>query len=300
MAKLASIGLAVACLLTALAPAQEKQENKSNDAIARYIFVSGYQLAGGKYASYTNLLAQFRDITSSAAPDLHWIAGTPITGDSDRVTYVSSLDSMASVEKMMTDFDKVDQAIAAKNPSLASEFAEIEKGSHSILAEYNKELSYRPDAVPMADTKWWSGGVYQLKPGCDYEFADALKQLIEVGKRTNAVGHWIAYNVRVGAPEPTILMVSPMQSLAERDQETPAAAREAFASVAMRQMRERIGKECIQHVEHSLTRVDPALSRPPQSLVAANPDFWTPKPAAPVASAKPAKGIKKVTAEPAR
>ncbi len=94
-------------------------------------------------------------------------------------------------------------------------------------------------------------------------------------KRTNNVPHWIAYNVRAGAPLPTILFVSPMRSLAEQDQEPPAAAKEAFESAPMRQMLQRAGKERIRHIERTYTRVDPSLSRPAQSLVAANPDFWT-------------------------
>lgn len=289
MTKLVAIGPAIACLLIAFAPAQEKQENTSNNAMPRYALIQDAQIAAGKGASLASVSAQFRDIVNGVAPDQYWIAGEPVTGDSDHVTYVSFYDSMASVEKGEDVMAKVLQALAVKNPSFMSQAGEVIKSQHLTLVEYNKELSYRPDAVPMAETKWWYTSVYELKPGCEDGFAEIIKSFSEIVKRANWDIHWTAYNVRAGAPEPTILLVSPMRSLAEQDQEMPAAATEAMASAPWRQMWQQFSEGCIRHEEHSYTRVDPGLSRPPQSLVAANPDFWTPKPEPAVAPAKPAK-----------
>jgi hypothetical protein len=290
MTKLVAIGPAIACLLIAFAPAQEKQENTSNNAIARYVMIEDAQIAVGKQATNANVTAQIRDIANSTAPDLNWIAGEPNTGDSDHVTYVYFYDSMASVEKGGDALAKAAQALVAKNPSILSQAGDMLKGYHLTLAEYNKELSYRPDAVPMAETKWWYTSTYELKRGCNEGWAEIVKSFSEMAKRANWDTHGIAYNVRAGAPEPTILFVRPMRSLAEMDQEPPAAAMEAFASAPWRQMLQQFAdKGCILHEEHSYTRVDPGLSRPAQSVVAANPDFWTPKPEPAVASAKPAK-----------
>ena len=289
MTKLVAIGPAIACLLIAFAPAQEKQETTSNNAIARYVYIQDTQIGVGKQAGLANGIAQYRDTVNGVAPDQYWIAGEPVTSDSEHFTVVSFYDSMASFEKGGAAFAKVDQALAAKNPSLASQAGDIFKGSHRILAESNKELSYRPDAVPLAETKWWYIIAYELKPGCEDGFAEIGKAYSEIAKRANWDIHWITYNVRAGAPEPTIWVVIPMRSLAEMDPETPAAAREAMASAPMSQMLQQFDKGCTRNVEHSYIRVDPGLSRPPQSVVAANPDFWTPKPQPAMAVAKPAK-----------
>ncbi len=289
MTKLVAIGPAIACLLIAFAPAQEKQENMSNNAMPRYALIEDAQIAVGKGASFANVSAQFRDIANSTAPDLYWIAGEPITGDPDHVTDVFFYDSMASVGKGDDAFAKVLQALAAKNPSTSSLASEVIKGAHYVLAEYNKELSYRPDAVPMAETRWWYTEVYELKPGCEDRFAENVKSYLEIVKRTNWDINGIAYDVRAGAPVPTILVVHPLRSLAERDQEPPAAFREALANAHMSQMWQRFAEGCIRHEEHSYTRVNPGLSRPAQGVVAANPDFWTPKPEPAMAPAKPAK-----------
>ena len=289
MTKLVAIGPAIACLLIAFAPAQEKQENTSNSAIARYVMIEDTQIGVAKEAGIANVNAQIRDTVNGVAPDQYWIAGEPVTGDSGHFTFVSFYDSMASVEKGGDAMTKVGQALAAKNPSFIGQVGDVIKGLHFTLAEYNKDLSYRPDAVPLAETKWWWTDVVELKPGCEDGFAENGKVFSEMAKRANWDIHWIAYNIRAGAPDPTILLVIPMRSLAEWDQEPPAAAMEAMASAPMRQMLQQFDKGCIRHREHFFTRVDPGLSRPAQSLVAANPDFWTPKPEPAVASAKPAK-----------
>ncbi len=289
MTKLVAIGPAIACLLIAFAPAQEKQENTSSNAIARYVYIQESQIGAAKGASFANVSAQFRDTANSTAPDLYWIAGEPITGDSDHVTNVFFYDSMASVGKGEDAFAKVFQALAAKNPGIISQVGDVIKGTHYVLAEYNKELSYRPDAVPLAETKWWVTDVYELKPGCEDRFAEIGKSFFEMAKRSNWDISGIAYDVRAGAPDPTILVVHPHRSLAEMDQEPPAAAREAMASAPWRQMWQQFSEGCIRHLEHSYSRVNPGLSRPPQSVVAANPDFWTPKPEPAMAPAKPAK-----------
>ena len=243
-------------------------------------------------------MAQYREATTTTAPEMYWIAGTPITGDSGRVTFVTFHDNMASLEKTMTAFEKVDQAITLKNASFTTQAAEAEAGSHWVLAEYSKELSYRPDMVPMANTTWWSSSLLNLKPGCEYEFGDVVKQVADLHKKAGDNEHWTAYEIRAGYSEPSVLFVTTMRSLADMDQEPPAAAKELFESAPMRQMFQRIGKECISHIESTYSRVEPKLSRAPQSVIAANPDFWTIKEEAPVVAAKKGK-LKKEAVVPA-
>ena len=173
-------------------------------------------------------MAQYREATTSTAPEVYWIAGTPITGDSDRVTFVTFHDNMASVERTITAFEKIEQAITLKNASFTTQAAEAEAGSHWALAEYSKELSYRPDMVPMANTTWWASSLFNLKPGCEYEFADVVKQVTDLHKKAGDNEHWTAYEIRGGYPEPSVLFVTPVRSLADMDQGPPAAAKELF------------------------------------------------------------------------
>jgi hypothetical protein len=292
MAKLLAIGLAVACACSTLASAQQSK----SDQPSKYVWYGTARINAGKFPVYTSIVSQFRDAVNSTAPDIYWIAGSPITGNSDRITYVTFHDNMASVEKMMNAFDKVDRVIY-KNAGFTAQAAEAGGESHWVLAEYNKEMSYRPDMVPLSHTTWWASELVSLKPGCEDELKDIAKQVIDLHKKAGDNEHWIAYDIRAGYPEPSVLFVTAMRSLAEGDQEPPAAAKEAFENPLVKQAFSRFDKGCVTHVESTYTRVEPGLSRPPQSLVAANPDFWTIKEEAPVVATK--SKAKKGAVEPA-
>lgn len=295
MTKLAAIALAVACLCATVVSAQDK---KTTDQPAKYVWYSIDKINSGKFEVYAKLVSQLRDAANTTAPDMYWIAGSPITGESDRITIVTFHETMASVEKMWTAFDKVYQAASVKYASLNSESAESGGGSNFVLAEYNKDISYRPDMVPTANTTWWATTLLSLNPGCEYQLEDVAKQVIELHKKAGDKDHWIAYDIRAGYPEPTVLFVVPMRSLADEDEEPPAAAKEVFESPLVRQMFTHFDKECVRHIESAYTRVEPGLSRPSQALVAANPDFWTVKEEMPTSAAKTTKP-KKGAVQPA-
>lgn len=289
MARLFAMAVALVCLCSLFAFGQG--QTTANQP-SKYVWWQTEQVANGKYELYNKVLAQYREATTATAPDMYWIAAMPITGDSGRVTYVTFHDNMASVEKMIVAFEKVDQAIAAKNAGFTAQAGEASAGSHWALAEYSKELSYRADMVPMANTTWWATSVFNLKPGCEYEFGDVVKQVADLHKKAGDNEHWTAYNIRAGYPEPSVLFVTTLRFLADLDEEPTAAAKELFESAPMRQMFQRIGKECIAHIESNYSRVDPKLSRVSEKLVAANPDFWTIKEEAPAVAAKKGKAKK--------
>ena len=292
MAKLLAIGLAVACVCSTLASAQDKP----SDQPAKYVWYSVEKVNSGKFSVYMKTAAQFREAVSSAAPEVTWIAGSPITGDSDRITYVTFHDNLASIEKMMKAMDKVGDALM-KNASFSAQEGESTGGSHNVLAEYNKELSYRPDMVPLSHTTWWSAELVGLRPGCDDDLKDLAKQVIDMHKKAGDNDHWLAYNIRGGVPEPAVLFVTTMKSLADDDQEPPAASKEIFENPLAKQAFRKFDRECVSYLENTYSRVEPSLSRPPQSLVAANPDFWTVKEEEPTVATKTKP--KKATVQPA-
>jgi hypothetical protein len=296
MARSFAMAVAVACLCSLFAFGQA--QTTANQP-SKYIWWENAQITAGKYELFNKVIAQYREATTATAPDMYWITGTPITGESGRVTFVTFHDNMASVEKMMTAFDKVEQAIAVKDAAFFTQAAEAAPTSHWGLAEYSKELSYRPDLVPVANTTWWAGTLFNLKPGCEYEFGDVVKQVADLHKKAGDNEHWTAYEIRGGYPEPSVLFVSTLRSLADLDQEPTAAAKELFESAPMKQMFQKIGKECISHIESTYTRVDPKLSRVSQSVVAANPDFWTIKEEAPAVAATKKGKPKKESVVPA-
>ncbi|MGE5206643.1 MAG: hypothetical protein ACM3PW_13585 [Chlamydiota bacterium] len=251
------------------------QENSSKTA--KYVYYEDAKVNSGKFRVFAKTVGEFRDAAATAAPDSYWIVGSPMTGDNSTFVFVTFQDSMAGVEKFANSLDKVGQAVMAKDANYEQESAESEGGSTSGLAKYNEEISYRPDMVPLADTAYWSSETISLRPGCGHDFTEAAKQVIELHKKAGDNDHWIAYDIMTGPSLPAVLFVQPMKSLAEEDEEPPAAAKEIFQSPMVRQMLSHVSRECITHVSAEYYKVEPSLSRPMPALVSANPGFWTVK-----------------------
>jgi hypothetical protein len=287
MTRLAAIALIVVCALGTLAA----QENQSSGNIAKYVYYQDAKVNSGKFRVFAKQVAEFRDAAATAAPDSYWIVGSPVTGDGSTFTFVTFQDSMADVEKFLTAIDKAGHEAMAKNANWEQEDAEASAGAYTGLAKYNEELSLRSEAVPLANTAFWMSEVFELRPGCGHQFDEAVKTVMDLHKKAGDNEHWLMYNVMSGPSLPAVLFVVPMKSLAEQDEEPPAAAKEMFQSSPVRSMLSTISKECVQHVSASYYKVEPGLSRPMPALVSANPSFWTVKEE--TVSAAPAKKGKK-------
>jgi hypothetical protein len=273
MTRLTAIVLVVFCLLGALAA----QEDQSNSKVSKYVYYEDAKVNSGKYKVFAKQIAEFRDAAATAAPDSYWIVGSSVTGDTGTFSFVTFHDSMASIEKFNDSMGKAGQAAMAKDASWEQEDAESSGGSYLGLAKYNEEISYRPNMVSLADTHYWSSEVFNLRPGCGHDFDEAAKQVIELHKKAGDNVHWIAYDAVTGPSLPAVILVQPLKSLADEDEEPPAAAKEIFQSPMVRNMLSHVSKECIAHISSGYFKVEPSLSRPMPSLVTANPSFWTVK-----------------------
>ncbi|HLK32666.1 MAG TPA: hypothetical protein VKT29_06220 [Terriglobales bacterium] len=271
MTKLVAIVLAAFCLCGSLAA----QENSSK--IAKYVYYEDAKVNSGKFRIFAKTVGEFRDAAATSAPDSYWIVGSPMTGDTSTFSFVTFQDSMAGVEKFASSMDKAGQAVMAKDANFEQESAESDGGSRLNIAKYNEELSFRPEAVSLADTQYWMSEVFELRPGCGHDFDVAVKTVMALHKKAGDNQHWLTYNIMSGPSLPAVLFVVPMKSLAEQDEEPTAASKELFQSPPVQAMLSSMSKECVMHVSTAYFRVEPSLSRPMPALVTANPSFWTVK-----------------------
>lgn len=273
MTRFTAVALALVCLLGTLAA----QENKSSDKMAKYVYYEDAKVNSGKFRVFAKTVGEFRDAAATTAPDSYWIVGSPMTGDTSTFVFVSFQDSMAGVQKFADSMNKAGEAAMAKDASWEQENAASDGGTQLGLARYNQEISYRPDMVPLSDTTYWTSETISLRPGCGHDFTEAAKQVIELHKKAGDNAHWIAYDLVTGPSLPAVLIVQPLKSLADEDEEPPAAAKEIFQSAMVRNMLNSFSKQCIAHISTAYFKVEPSLSRPMPSLVTANPGFWTVK-----------------------
>ncbi len=266
----------------------------------KYIWSQSVTIAEGKSMSYPGLLSEFRRAADTIKADTHWLAASNLTGDMRQVVYLSAYNNYAGIETDLASFEKIAAEAVKANPNFAAESGASERAPMGTIAKYREDLSYQPDKVPGPQTKYWEVTTIMLKPGHMTDFAELVKDEIGLLKTAGMDENFLVYQVMAGLPSTgsAFYIVKPMKSLAEMDAGDSEKAKAVFTPIIRRQFESQVAK-MVSHIESNLLMVRPDLSRPPQTFLAANPDFWTVKePAAPV-TAK-ARKTKKAATEAGR
>jgi len=152
--------------------------------------------------------------------------------------------------------------------------------------------------VNFATARYWDITLLQVKPGGESEFEDLAKEYVELHKKGNVDVKWAVYQVQYGPSSPAYLYIGPLGSLAELDVDREATYKELFTPGVTRRF-DSVSRDSIARWETMLIQVRPEISHPPQTIVAANPDFWTVKEAVATTAPAKSKGKKKAPVEPA-
>ncbi|MGH9579266.1 MAG: hypothetical protein ACRD3R_17645, partial [Terriglobales bacterium] len=144
--------------------------------------------------------------------------------------------------------------------------------------------------LDIANARTWEVSIVRLKPGSEMDFADMEKESIDLHKRNNIDEHWVTYQVEYGTQAPAFIFITALRTLGDLDKDLKDAHKTAFTPSIRRRFSE-TAKESVIYEKSTLLNVRPEISRPAESLVAANPEFWTVKeePTAVAAKGKKAK-----------
>ncbi len=255
-----------------------------------YIWVQSVAIAEGKSESYPGLVAQYRRAAENAKADNYWLAATSLTGDLRQATFVSVYDSFAAAEKDILGYQKISTEAKKINPNFLAEASAAELEPHGAIAVLRDDLSYQPDKVPTAMAKWWRVKTIHLAPGHRTQFAELMKAEIDMLTKAKVDESFAVYEVVAGVPTTgqVYYIVAHMKSLADMDVDYSEQVKAVFTPMIQAQF-ESIVQKIVTKAEDNLYMVRPDMSRPPQSFVAANPEFWTIKEQEPVAAKGKAK-----------
>jgi hypothetical protein len=273
MKKTAVLVLACAFLLSVTAMAAEPAKTASN--VPKIIQIYKDEVKMGSQMTYDNLIRQVRQTVNSSNAGLFWVAATPITGHAGTVSFITFHENFADVEATGKTWEKA-MAPLMKDASFNRELGQSVGSSKSIIARYREDLSYRPEKFDMGTATNWELGIVKLKPGTSMDFADLEKESLELHKRGNIDEHWVVYQVEYGSSQPTFLFLTGLKSLADLDSDLKDAHKAVFTD-AVRRRFSTTAREVVTSEEGVLLAVRPDISRPSQTLVAANPSFWTVK-----------------------
>jgi hypothetical protein len=250
-----------------------REEVKAGKAAAHEKWEAGWPRAFAKANWPTRYLA----ITSASGPDEAW--------------FLSGYDSFAAWEKDRQNLDKA-TALKAEYERLSAGDAEFISANRSIVAALREDLSNKLN-IELGKMRYFRIVTYRVRPGHETDFTDAAKIVREGYEKAKIDLSWAVYQILQGMPGPTYLVFLPMKSLEEIDS---AFARSKTFQEALGEENgkklQKLASDGYLNVESNIYAFSPKMSYVAPPVAAADPDFWTPKPAAAPAAAAKEKGKK--------
>ncbi len=281
--------LAMVVVCSIVAVAGDNSDNTGN--VPKLIRLSKFEVKIGKMDEFAGISRQVRQALNAGNADYHFVAATPIAGAGGVVDFLAFYDDYAQIEKSMKSFNETTTALM-RTVEFSHGASDSVQGTHGIIAKFRPDLSYNPQKLDLANATSWELSVVRLKPGYSRDFEDLEKQSIELHQKANIDEHWVVYQVEYGAQTPSFIFLTALKSLADLDMDRKAAHEKVFTEAVRRQF-SRVFKEGGDFQQSTILTVRPDLSRPPQTLVAANPSFWGEKEESRAMAAKTSKNKKK-------
>ena len=197
MRRTLALMLALVLLGSVVAVAGDEASAPSN--VPKIIRLDRDSLKEGKGEVFTGLVRQVRQ--ASANSNFRWVAGTPMTGSRPEVVFLEFYNSYAEVEQGDKAFHKSLEALF-RNADFSRDAGDSITGSRGIIARLRADLSYRPEKLDIANATRWDISMLRFKPGAVRDYAELMKERIDLHKRANIDEHWVVYEVEYGTPGP--------------------------------------------------------------------------------------------------
>jgi hypothetical protein len=290
-AKVTLLGFALVLAGAAAALAQE-QAPATTPPPKVLVITREFVKPGKAGAIHEKMESAFVQAMTRANWPTHYLAMTSLSG-APRALFFVGYDSFAAWEK--------DNEATAKNATLAAALDRAAMADGELLSSmdlgvfvYNPEASLRAP-VDIAHMRYFEITAFHPRIGHRKEW-DELVKLYLHGFEKIAGGHWATYESAYGSSGDTVLVITPMKSASEIDQEFAQGKEfeEAMGKDGMKKVHE-LEAASIESTQSNLFLFNPAMSNVAEEWVKADPDFWKHKTAA---SGMPKKSAEKKTEKP--
>ena len=224
-----------------------------------------------------------------------FLAMEAVSGNATEVMFFSGYDSMAAFEKDFQVFGKASNG--AEYDALEKQEAELVNSVRSMVAILRPDMSYHADHFMsvMPQSRYFSIETFRVRLGKDADFAAGGKVFQNAFEKMKREQPYAMYQIVMGAPEGTYLLIAPMKSLKEVDDDfaSQGALMQAMGADNMEKMMKSTGDVFIS-MESNVYSFNPNMSNVSKEFASGDPKFWTPKP-----MVKRAPAVKKEAAKPA-
>jgi hypothetical protein len=222
-----------------------------------------------------------------------FLAVEAVSGNATEVMFFSGYGSLAAMEKDFQTFGKASSG--AEYDALEKQEAELVNSVRSMVAVLRPDMSYHADHFMsvMPQSRYFSIETFRVRLGHDADFAAGGKLFQNAFEKMKREQPYAMYQVVMGAPEGTYLLIAPMKSLKEVDDDYASqdALMQAMGADNLEKMMKSTGDVFIS-IESNVYSFNPSMSNVPKDIAAMDPKFWTPKPMVkrpPAAKKEPAK-----------
>jgi hypothetical protein len=270
---------------------------QADEAPPPVLVVNREQVKPGKMSAHEKVSAAYTALFSKAAPEVAWLGLTPIAGDDNVVLFLAGYPSFAAAE---AEHIKIEGALAqnvaykTEMDRLDGQSGDMRNSSHTAWFVYRPALSYHPPKMAdVARSRLVSISTVHVKPGRIPDFLDWYKGLNAARDKASAT--WVntaCYQSSMGTAGGTFVFFSFSKAMNELD-EANAKSDERQKAVdaalggdqVVKMRRELISEVLTEPVTTNLYAMNKSESHPSAQFVAADPDFWSPKPAGPASKA---------------
>lgn len=237
----------------------------------KFLMISQERVKPGKSEAHAVFEAKWtQDLRKSTNKQVWGLGIVPIAGPTE-VWFVTPGESIEGLQLVTSD-----PVYSAAFLKYSSQEAEFLSEARSILAVYRPDLSYQP-AIDFANSKYIVIGVERVRKGHDDEYKEYQQLLTAAREKSGSKLNICIYQVISGAPDATYLYLIPSQG-------SRITEDLSITGDAEKRRLELIDRAIVSD-NPVLFAISPRMTVPSESMIAANPERWNPKPVVAAATA---------------
>ena len=256
--------------------AQDKGVDPARSGPPKFLNMIHQELKPGRMGAYEELETSIARIYNRESIPFFWLELESITGPSE----VLDLNFFDSSEEMARAMNARSAGLAA-HPELAQMQDRLSQENTSngttVLGVRRDDMGYRAATIDFSKMRILRLSTVFAHPGYERAFMETEWSLSEASEKVHAQAAWAVYEVVGGLPEPSFVIVTPMQSLKEIDDvfETSQALKKAQGG-ALEQRLQELARVAYGTSDSRLFSVGPKMSHVSKQFAAGDPDFWAP------------------------
>lgn len=223
--------------------------------------------------------------TAKARP--HYLAMVSLTGP-DRALFFSGYSSLASWED--------EEKAVHSNAALSGELDRSMVVDGDLLSATDSSVWTRRDDLSLnthnlLGMRYMELTTYNIRPGHGQQWEELVKMVMNGYKKGVPNEGWAMFQLKYGAGGSEFLVIRTLKSMADEDHAMTENKGfvDAMGEEGLKKL-DALEAECVESHQSNLFLFSPSMSRPPESWIKAEPDYWRHRPAAPArkAETKPA------------